>query len=658
MAEAKPGGAGIFAKNVQKRFSRAQEKVLQKLGRTIETKDEMFEQSSYNFNRQQSEGNKLHKDLKAVYTSVKAMHDCSKKLSETLFTIYRADWDGYNDLKDIVENDDLLWSDYEEKFSDQAVHIMENYMSQFYEMKEKIAKRGRKLVDYDSARHHLEALQNAKKKDEAKITKAEEEFNKAQMVFEDLNKELREELPVLYSSRIGCYITVFKNISNLRDVFFKEMSKLNHDLYEVMSKLEKQHSNKVFIIKGVKSKRNSLMISSPIKCTSSFFMASVDTGVNSPSSHGESMDQKLDNSTLCSDTNEIQNSSSGDGNACKSPEETKDDLELSGSLFKKPMDEVGKTSEEFEQESLESKEESLNDSTEQSSQDTNQKWPDKSNKGGLEEVVLVTPEQIMQTNLVDSTEESDAIARGDLGDNATGETKKGKSEDQAEESSRERTEKDLEEGTQCNQGDTTHSNTEESNRPVHAAQEATTNTLCRYNVHAERESVHHKQDTKDIIQGDNGDTKEEDLGQCQGGKVDGDTGDIKESTSKDFTQGDSALEISSNCKNMSEENVLEPEKDYKQISADLKQVDNKSTAEYLPQAESSHFTCKPDENALHEGSEPDEPDSQTSAGTQHVDNCSSSVTESYLQANESNLPSSTDKKQELVPEREDDGQRL
>ena len=38
---------------------------------------------------------------------------------------------------------------------------------------ERIAKRGRKLVDYDSARHHLEALQSAKKKDEAKIAKVE-----------------------------------------------------------------------------------------------------------------------------------------------------------------------------------------------------------------------------------------------------------------------------------------------------------------------------------------------------------------------------------------------------------------------------------------------------------------------------------------------------
>ncbi|NWI46493.1 BIN2 protein, partial [Picathartes gymnocephalus] len=65
-------------------------------------------------------------------------------------------------------------------------------------------------------------------------------------------------------SRIACYVTVFQNISNLRDVFYKEMSKLNRDLYEVMSKLEKKHSSKVFIIKGVPSNRRSLVISSPV----------------------------------------------------------------------------------------------------------------------------------------------------------------------------------------------------------------------------------------------------------------------------------------------------------------------------------------------------------------------------------------------------------
>ncbi len=34
---------------------------------------------------------------------------------------------------------------------------------------------------------------------------AEEEFNKAQEVFEDISKELREELPVLYQRLVQLY---------------------------------------------------------------------------------------------------------------------------------------------------------------------------------------------------------------------------------------------------------------------------------------------------------------------------------------------------------------------------------------------------------------------------------------------------------------------
>ncbi|KAL0977866.1 hypothetical protein UPYG_G00162370 [Umbra pygmaea] len=279
MAENKMGpnigaGAGIFAKRVQKSLNRAQEKVMQKLGKNMETKDEQFELYSQNLVKQQNDGSRLFKEVKAYYSAVKVMHETSKRLSQTLKDVYEPDWQGGDDLSVIMESEDLLWNDYEEKVTDQIVRTMENYTGQFPEVKERVAKRGRKLVDYDSSRHHLEALQNAKKKDDAKITKAEEEFNKAQSVFEEINKEMREELPVLYQSRIGCYVTVFQNLSNLRDVFYKEMSVLNHEIYNVMKKLETQHSGKAFIIKGLNStkskKRKSVVISAPIPCNTAF----------------------------------------------------------------------------------------------------------------------------------------------------------------------------------------------------------------------------------------------------------------------------------------------------------------------------------------------------------------------------------------------------
>ncbi|XP_077460031.1 bridging integrator 2b [Stigmatopora argus] len=269
-------GAGFLAKRVQKSLNRAQEKVLQKLGKTMETKDEHFEVCSQNLNRQQVDGSRLLKDVRSYYGAVKVLHETSKRLSQTLRDVYEPDWDGMEDLATIIESEDLLWNDYEEKMNDQIVRTMENYTSQFPEIKERVSKRGRKLVDYDSARHHLEALQSAKKKDDGKVSKAEEEFNKAQNVFEEINNELREELPTLYQSRIGCYVTVFQNVSNLRDVFYKEMSVLNRDLYNVMKKLENQHSGKAFIIKGLTSptrkskKRRSLAISNPIPCNTAF----------------------------------------------------------------------------------------------------------------------------------------------------------------------------------------------------------------------------------------------------------------------------------------------------------------------------------------------------------------------------------------------------
>lgn len=267
-------GAGILAKRFQKSMNRAQEKVLQKLGKTMETKDEQFEECTANLSKQQADGIKLYKDVKAYYNAVKVMHESSKRLSQTLKDIYEPDWDGIENLTSIMQCEDLLWNDYEEKMSDQVVRTMENYTGQFQEVKERVAKRGRKMVDYDSARHHLEALQNSKKKDDAKVSKAEEEFYKAQEVFEDINKELREELPVLYQSRISCYVTVFQNISNLRNVFYKELSSLNHDIYDIMKKLENQHSTKPFIMKALNSskskKRKSVTISAPIPCNTAF----------------------------------------------------------------------------------------------------------------------------------------------------------------------------------------------------------------------------------------------------------------------------------------------------------------------------------------------------------------------------------------------------
>ncbi|XP_066881917.1 myc box-dependent-interacting protein 1 isoform X5 [Kogia breviceps] len=242
--------AGKIASNVQKKLTRAQEKVLQKLGKADETKDEQFEQCVQNFNKQLTEGTRLQKDLRTYLASVKAMHEASKKLNECLQEVYEPDWPGRDEASKIAENNDLLWLDYHQKLVDQALLTMDTYLGQFPDIKSRIAKRGRKLVDYDSARHHYESLQTAKKKDEAKIAKAEEELIKAQKVFEEMNVDLQEELPSLWNSRVGFYVNTFQSIAGLEENFHKEMSKLNQNLNDVLVSLEKEHGSNTFAIKA------------------------------------------------------------------------------------------------------------------------------------------------------------------------------------------------------------------------------------------------------------------------------------------------------------------------------------------------------------------------------------------------------------------------
>ncbi|XP_064299946.1 amphiphysin isoform X4 [Phalacrocorax carbo] len=251
---------GIFAKNVQKRLNRAQEKVLQKLGKADETKDEQFEEYVQNFKRQEAEGSRLQRELRGYLAAIKGMQDASKKLTESLHEVYEPDWYGREDVKMIGEKCDELWEDFHQKLVDGSLLTLDTYLGQFPDIKTRIAKRSRKLVDYDSARHHLEALQSSKRKDEGRITKAEEEFQKAQKVFEEFNTDLQEELPTLWSRRVGFYVNTFKNVSSLEAKFHKEIALLCHKLYEVMTKLGDQHADKAFTIQGAPSDSGPLRI--------------------------------------------------------------------------------------------------------------------------------------------------------------------------------------------------------------------------------------------------------------------------------------------------------------------------------------------------------------------------------------------------------------
>uniref|UniRef100_A0A674A8X3 Myc box-dependent-interacting protein 1 n=1 Tax=Salmo trutta TaxID=8032 RepID=A0A674A8X3_SALTR len=251
--------AGKLASNVQKKLTRAQEKVMQKLGKADETRDVAFEEGVINFNKQYTEGSKLQKDLRAYLAAVQTMHESSKNLQECLSDMYEPEWYGKDDVDSIVEDTDVLWTDFHQKLVDNALISMDTYLGQFPDIKSRIAKRDRKLVDYDSARHNHSSTNKGKKGKDGgiKITKpaslleratpvwaqgilsahniaqsnlsrnqAEDELERAQKVFEEINEDLQEELPSLWNSRVGFYVSTFQSMAGFEEKFHKEMGKL------------------------------------------------------------------------------------------------------------------------------------------------------------------------------------------------------------------------------------------------------------------------------------------------------------------------------------------------------------------------------------------------------------------------------------------------
>lgn len=240
MADGKGGGS--FSKVVQKHAVRAKERLLQNLGKADKTTDELFDIYVNNFNKQQNSANKLHKEFKNYLASVRALQTSSKSLMDTLSEIYEQEWIGHEQVPVQSQKLETMMDDFCHKLNDQVTIPLTAYMNQFPDVRAKIAKRGRKMVDYDSARHHLETLLNvSKKRDEMKMTKAKEQLDESKLLYETLNKELHEELPALYDSRIAFLVSNLQTYFHAESVFHTESAQVFTNLSSLMEELAEEN---------------------------------------------------------------------------------------------------------------------------------------------------------------------------------------------------------------------------------------------------------------------------------------------------------------------------------------------------------------------------------------------------------------------------------
>ncbi|XP_043233558.1 myc box-dependent-interacting protein 1-like isoform X6 [Amphibalanus amphitrite] len=237
MSEIKPE---FIARSVRKHAGRAKERILQNLGKADRTTDEVFDDYVHNFGRQQGQANRLQKEMANYVRCAKAMQAANKSLMDTIYDMYEPEWSDRDRLERQARELELLWADYCHKLSDQVLEPLNTYSSQFPEVRRKVEKRGRKLVDYDSHRHNYEALQNnTKKRDQTKIAKQHEVLEEARRTFEVMNNELYDELPALYDSRIPFLVSNMQTLFMAENNFHTEAAKVQLELESVMDALQK-----------------------------------------------------------------------------------------------------------------------------------------------------------------------------------------------------------------------------------------------------------------------------------------------------------------------------------------------------------------------------------------------------------------------------------
>ncbi|XP_077262194.1 amphiphysin isoform X4 [Temnothorax americanus] len=247
MAESK---GALIAKTVQKHAGRAKEKFLQNLGKVDRTADDIFDEHLQNFTRQQNSANRLQKEFNNYIRCVRAVQAASKTLMDSLNEIYESQWTGHDLLYVQAQNLDMLWQDFTHKLADQVLVPLNTYQSQFPEMRKKVDKRGRKLVDYDSQRHNFQSLQcNPKKRDELKVSRGKELLEEAKRTYEQLNSELHDELPALYDSRVLFLVTNLQTLFAAEQVFHTESAKVYSELEAIVDKLANESQRGSYTLK-------------------------------------------------------------------------------------------------------------------------------------------------------------------------------------------------------------------------------------------------------------------------------------------------------------------------------------------------------------------------------------------------------------------------
>lgn len=200
-------------------------KAVTRAGATVSVKpvdktiDKDYDIEERRYNTLKTAGTSLQRAGKAYLDSLRAMTASQANIAESVLNLYEESSQGqqlvYTHVgltyaQCVKDFDEETVKQLDGPFRETILEPITKFANYFMEIDEAIKKRSHKKTDYDLCKSKVRKLIDKPAKDASKLPIAEKELSTAKMVFEDLNEQLKNELPQLIALRVPYFDPTFE----------------------------------------------------------------------------------------------------------------------------------------------------------------------------------------------------------------------------------------------------------------------------------------------------------------------------------------------------------------------------------------------------------------------------------------------------------------
>ncbi|CAK9441922.1 uncharacterized protein LODBEIA_P61410 [Lodderomyces beijingensis] len=194
------------------------------------TMDKDFDTEERRYKTLKAAGDSLQKSSKGYLDNIRAVTRSQVVIAEIVANLYEESKQGqsaYTQLgtyyqQCVTEFDEETVKQLDGPYRETVLDPVTKFAHYFVDIDEALKKRAHKKTDYEQCKSKVRRLIDKPSKDATKLPKAEKELSVAKEIYEDLNTQLKNELPQLIALRVPFYDPSFESLVNIQMRFCTE----------------------------------------------------------------------------------------------------------------------------------------------------------------------------------------------------------------------------------------------------------------------------------------------------------------------------------------------------------------------------------------------------------------------------------------------------